>query len=486
VSDAPETAPAVVVDGVAKRFRLPHERTHTLKERALHPMRKTQYEQLDALRDVSFTVPKGEFFGIVGRNGSGKSTLLKCLAGIYGVDKGSIAVDGRMSTFIELGVGFNPDLAAYDNVVTNAIMLGLTPKEAASRFDSVLAFAELEEFVDLKIKNYSSGMLVRLAFSVAIEAEADVLLIDEVLAVGDAAFQQKCFDVFTRLRDEGRTMILVTHDMTMVERLCDRAMLLERGEIVEMGKTDQVSRRYLELNFDAEKRANPHADTGGKGDGAVTVEAMRTVTADPQTDQDMFHHGDFFVAKARVRFNAPVDDPVFNLVVINDRNQNVLAASNYNHPEGAGHFEAGEVVEVDIGFHNYLAPGRYELSMVVYRGRMSFEILDVAERIASILVVNPSPNGALVDVPFERASAPSSRRRARPRERPRVHPAAHHRAERAIGRHPPVHHPDPPHRGDGVQAALLRLGARLSLAVHAAAAALHGALHRVLAVRQLR
>ena len=184
---------------------------------------------LEALRGVSFAVEHGEFFGIVGRNGSGKSTLLKCLAGIYRLDGGEIWVDGRMSTFIELGVGFNPDLAARDNVILNGIMLGLTPREARRRYDEVIEFAELREFEDLKLKNYSSGMHVRLAFSVMIQVDADVLLIDEVLAVGDAAFQQKCFDEFNRLRDEGRTIVLVTHDMASVQRFCHRAMLLERG-----------------------------------------------------------------------------------------------------------------------------------------------------------------------------------------------------------------------------------------------------------------
>src|SRR3954468_20021553 len=226
---AHDSAPAVVVDGVSKAFRLPHEKVHTLKERALHPFKRSRYDRLQALDDVSFAVPRGEFFGIVGRNGSGKSTLLKCMAGIYGVDSGAIYVNGRVSTFIELGVGFNPDLAARDNIALNAIMLGLSPREARERFERVIEFAELEEFVELKLKNYSSGMQVRLAFSVMIQVDADILLIDEVLAVGDASFQQKCFDVFHRMKDEGRTILFVTHDMNMVMRFCHRALLLERG-----------------------------------------------------------------------------------------------------------------------------------------------------------------------------------------------------------------------------------------------------------------
>src|ERR1035438_1774771 len=223
--------PAVVARSVSKTFRVPEERTHTLKERALHPRRRTRHQTFRALNDISFAVQEGEFFGIAGRNGSGKSTLLKCIAGIYQAE-GDIWTRGRMSTFIELGIGFNMDLAARDNVIMNGIMMGLSPREARRRYDSVIEFAELEEFRDLKIKNYSSGMLVRLAFSVAIQVDADILLIDEVLAVGDAAFQQKCFDVFNRMREEGRTIVFVTHDMGAVTRFCHRAMLLERGKTV--------------------------------------------------------------------------------------------------------------------------------------------------------------------------------------------------------------------------------------------------------------
>ena len=188
-----------------------------------------------ALDDVSFDVAQGEFFGVVGRNGTGKSTLLRCLAGIYRADAARSRSAGRVSPFIELGVGFNPELTARDNVILNAMMLGLTPQQARERFDAIIAFAELEEFLDLRLKNYSSGMQVRLGFSVAIQVEAEILLVDEVLAVGDAAFQQKCYEEFQRLKDEGRTVVFVTHDMSAVERFCDRAMLLEKGEIVTLG-----------------------------------------------------------------------------------------------------------------------------------------------------------------------------------------------------------------------------------------------------------
>src|SRR3954463_9286287 len=240
---------AVRAEGVSKVFRLPHEQVHTLKERIVHPTRRRSFERLEALQDVSFDVRRGEFFGIVGRNGSGKSTLMKCLAGIYRADAGDMWMRGRMAPFIELGVGFNPELTARDNVLLNAIMLGLTPAQARERYDAIIAFAELEQFVDLKLKNYSSGMQVRLAFAVMAHVDADVLLIDEVLAVGDAAFQQKCYDALNRIHHEGRTILLVTHDMDQVQRFCTRAMLLERGRLVEIGPAADVARRYLRLNF---------------------------------------------------------------------------------------------------------------------------------------------------------------------------------------------------------------------------------------------
>src|SRR3954451_6729318 len=251
---------AVVVEGVSKKFEIPHEATHTLKERVLHPFRRSRREVLQALRDVSFQVEKGEFFGVVGRNGSDKSTLLKLMAGIYRADAGTIGIAGRLSTFIELGVGFNPDLAAEDNIVLNGVMLGLSPREARRRADAVIDFAGLQEFTDLKLKNYSSGMLVRLAFSVMVQVDADVLLIDEVLAVGDAAFQQKCYDEFNRIRDQGKTVLLVTHAMSAVERFCDRALLLERGEIKALGQPHEVANEYLQVNFAQEDLSAPRED----------------------------------------------------------------------------------------------------------------------------------------------------------------------------------------------------------------------------------
>jgi ABC-type polysaccharide/polyol phosphate transport system ATPase subunit len=393
--------PAVIVDGVSKRFRVPQERVHTLKERALHPFRHIAFNTFDALKDVSFEVGEGEFFGIVGRNGSGKSTLLKMLAGIYGTDAGSIAVRGRMSTFIELGVGFNPDLAAFDNVVTNAVMLGLTPREAAARYDKVIGFAELEEFQDLKIKNYSSGMLVRLAFSVALEAEADILLIDEVLAVGDAAFQQKCFDEFNRLREENRTILFVTHDMGMVERFCHRAMLLEQGEMVTIGKPVEIARKYLEINFEQARREGGEHVIGSSptGDGSADIEEVWIEDAQGERI-DAAPHGDELRLCARIRFSVATENPVMAVVIVNEQGHNVTAASTLHALPDTGTFAAGDVASFRADFVNHLAPGRYDLSMVVSRQGTGFDVMHRLERAATIVVHHATATGGLVDFPF--------------------------------------------------------------------------------------
>jgi ABC-2 type transport system ATP-binding protein len=244
-------APVVIeVRGVDKTFRIPEQRVDSLKERAVHPFRRVDHRQLRALQDVSFEVHKGEFFGIVGRNGSGKSTLLKILASIYRADAGRVRMAGRIAPFIELGVGFNPELTARENGVLNGVLMGLTMREARRRLDAVIAFAELQEFVDLKLKNYSSGMMVRFAFSIMVQADADVMLIDEVLAVGDAAFAQKCMDVFYERRRAGTTIVLVTHDMGTVQSLCHRAMLLHDGELRHIGSPEDTALRYYRLNFD--------------------------------------------------------------------------------------------------------------------------------------------------------------------------------------------------------------------------------------------
>jgi ABC-type polysaccharide/polyol phosphate transport system ATPase subunit len=407
---------AVIVDDVSKSFRLPQEHMHTLKERALHPLRRTSYENLQALRRVSFDVERGEFFGIVGRNGSGKSTLLKCLAGIYGVDAGRIYVDGRISTFIELGVGFNMDLAAQDNVLLNATMLGLSTKEARRRYDRIIDFAELRDFVELKLKNYSSGMLVRLAFAVMIQVDAEILLIDEVLAVGDAAFQQKCYDEFARIRRSGATVILVTHDMSAVQRFCDRALLLEQGRRVDLGDPEQVGDHYMQLNFSEQARADdlgeegvPEAEVGGAG-RVGEPERMGDGRAEIVESWFEDEHGDRTtvlrarrpaVFATRVRFRDRIEDPLFGLNLHNSAGDSIWGANNM-HLGPSGTFDAGDELVFRVRFTAYLAPDRYWASPAVAAGMdAGVHWHDRRLRFASVVVTTTQEPEGLVDLPYE-------------------------------------------------------------------------------------
>jgi ABC-type polysaccharide/polyol phosphate transport system ATPase subunit len=388
-------APAIVVDRVSKRFRVPHERYFTLKERALHAFRRTRYEALEGLHDVSFAVRPGEFFGVVGRNGSGKSTLLKCLAGIYAADAGEIEVVGRLSPFIELGVGFNPDLTARDNVLINAIMLGLTRREARRRFDEIIEFAELEEFVDLKLKNYSSGMGVRLGFSVAIQVDADVILVDEVLAVGDAAFQRKCFDEFGRLRDEGRTILFVTHDMNSVERFCDRAMLIERGRVLEIGDPAAVTRHYNEVNFG---QVSPDAGPAARGLGGEVRIGKAWCENDRGETVPASLYGETCTVCMEVEFLREVGNAVFGVTFRNDVRHTTFVPTSGNNPV-PGPFAAGEKLLVRLTFENWLATSRYTLTPRVGTLDPEYRLLDQRADVASLVVDSPLRTGGAVDIP---------------------------------------------------------------------------------------
>jgi ABC-type polysaccharide/polyol phosphate transport system ATPase subunit len=395
----PPAGSTVSLRHVSKTFRLPHEQYHTLKERALHPFKKRQFEVLKAVDDVTVDIARGEFFGIVGRNGSGKSTLLKCLAGIYRIDSGELAINGRLSPFIELGVGFNPDLTARDNVIINAVMLGLSRKQARERFDDVIAFAELEEFVDLKLKNYSSGMYVRLAFATAVQVDADILLIDEVLAVGDASFQQKCFDEFARLKAAGRTILFVTHDMGAVEHFCDRAMLLERGTVVKIGEPTEIARRYNELNFrrvrEEAKETNgpeilrraPVAEVAAAFFESASGEAV--VTA---------NQGSSCVVRLDVRFHAACHMPIFAISLRNDRGHAVFATSTYSSGVETGDFQPGDLATVRFRFENWLGPGRYRLMATAAREGLGADLYDLHAD-SSIIVLADSPGGGSADLP---------------------------------------------------------------------------------------
>jgi ABC-type polysaccharide/polyol phosphate transport system ATPase subunit len=371
---------AIEVRGLEKTFRIPTERVHTLKERALHPFRRIKYDELRALRGIDFDVTQGEFFGIVGRNGSGKSTLLKCLAGIYKADAGSMHVAGRLSPFIELGVGFNPELPARDNVVINAVMMGLSPREAQNRFDDIIAFGELEGFVDQKLKNYSSGMQVRLAFSVMVHTDPDVMLIDEVLAVGDAAFQQKCIDTFYRLRSEGKTIVLVTHAMSLVEQFCHRAMMISGGHITNEGNPADVARAYLSENFrtiTSDVREHPPGEDVRLADAWLSDAQGRRV--------DAVAFGDAMYLHVVVEALAPVTGPGVAMWVSNEDGARIFSVGAREDGEGLSDLERGERLEFVIETENRLSAGRYYVGCTVVKGSAGLEVLLFNNRAADFV-----------------------------------------------------------------------------------------------------
>ena len=234
---------AIEVRNLSKTFRVPTHQPDTLKEQVLHPFSSQRYEPLLALDRVSLEVGKGEFIGIAGPNGSGKSTLLKIVAGIYAADEGTVFAEGQVAPFIELGAGMNEEMSSYDNVVISGVLMGLEPEEARARFDDVIAFAGLRDFTEMKLKNYSSGMRVRLGFSVMAQVDADILLVDEVLAVGDAEFRRRCLNRLHELRGAGTTIVLVTHAMEPMVEHCDRAILLEKGRVVLDGDPGEIAER---------------------------------------------------------------------------------------------------------------------------------------------------------------------------------------------------------------------------------------------------
>ena len=393
---------AVSIAGASKSFKIPRNRASTLKERVLQPRSARTFEWLHAVNDVSIDIGQGEFFGIVGRNGSGKSTLLKCLAGIYRLDAGTITLRGSLSPFIELGVGFNMEMTARDNVIINAIMLGLSRREAIARFDEIIDFAELHDFLDLKLKNYSSGMLVRLAVSVAIQVPAQVLLIDEVLAVGDANFQQKCFDELERLKRDGRTVLFVTHDMSAVERFCNRAMLMSHGNVLEIGDPETVSRHYNKLNFATSLQGEDPGSSAA--DVAAALQSDATITEVWCEDEDgarvtEHEHSRKGVVVMEVAFHATVENPIFTASFRNGAGTKVFSASSSLELRETGTFRANDRAAVRLRYDNWLAAGRYAIEASVARHGTGADVLDYRPDALSVVVHGARPTIGVVDLP---------------------------------------------------------------------------------------
>lgn len=355
---------AISVQNVSKTFKLPHEKQTSLKGAFLKKVKQGMgYEMQEALKDVSFEVKKGEFFGIVGRNGSGKSTLLKCMAGVYSPTKGKIHVNGTLVPFIELGVGFNPELSGRDNVFLNGALLGFSRKQMEAMYDEIVEFAELEQFMDQKLKNYSSGMQVRLAFSIAIQAKGDVLLLDEVLAVGDAAFQEKCQDFFASQKNK-RTMILVTHDMNAIEKYCNRAMLINGGELVKVSTSDEISLLYKDM-FAKEKdldnkKKNEEAIKKQKKD-VVNLESIEVIQSGIVSQR--IKALESFILKIKIQSEKTYNNTVLGINMLDSRNNMMLATSTRKLKPTVG-IKKG-ITEVAFDVQNIFTDGDYTINVAI-------------------------------------------------------------------------------------------------------------------------
>lgn len=355
---------AIKVAGVSKTFRLPHEKVSSVKHAVVNfYKRKRTYEKQRVLDDVSFEIKEGEFFGIVGRNGSGKSTLLKLLAGIYTPSQGSITVNGKLTPFIELGVGFNPELSGRENVFLNGALLGFSRQEMADLYNDIVAFAELEKFMDQKLKNYSSGMQVRLAFSIAIRAQGDILLLDEVLAVGDALFQKKCYEYFHQLKKDKRTVVFVSHDTNALLQYCDQAILIESGKIVTQGPIEPVVRNYLDILNEQEAQEKPKEQTGqhtGTGEMVVTKAVALDAAGKPKrlfTDADK-------TIKIRIDFraNQAIEKPVYGITINNAAGQRIFQSNTLWSKLKTKDVQAGEATSAEWEIPNVFNGGTFSIS----------------------------------------------------------------------------------------------------------------------------
>jgi ABC-2 type transport system ATP-binding protein len=355
---------AISVKNVSKNFLLPHERTTSVKSgfTGVLSRRNRKLERQQALSGIDFDVKEGEFFGIVGRNGSGKSTLLKIIAGIYQPTDGQVVVRGKLVPFIELGVGFNPELTGRENIYLNGALLGFSKKEIDNLYDSIVAFAELERFMDQKLKNYSSGMQVRLAFSMAIRSEADVLLVDEVLAVGDADFQRKCFSYFRTLKRDKKTVIFVSHDMSAIQQYCDRVILIDNSRLVSEGAPAIIASKYNRLFIEQEpKRKQPTTKVGPSGeerwgDGTATFKKVEaSVSSDKKT----------IVIVATCHANEDIEYPIFGFSIKNQLLQQLIGTNTVRKHINLEPMIKGQTVTIRWEIPNILNEGEHYIDCTI-------------------------------------------------------------------------------------------------------------------------
>lgn len=374
---------AIQVNNLSKTFCIPHEKISSLRGAFISAFRKKTYEEFRALDDISFEVKKGEFFGIIGRNGSGKSTLLKILAGIYQPNGGKVRISGLISPFLELGIGFNPELSGRDNVYLNATVLGMSKKQIDQKFDDIVTFSELERFIDQKLKNYSSGMSVRLAFSVAIHANREILLMDEVLAVGDSNFQSKCLEEFNRYKKLGKTVILVSHDIFTIQRYCDNAMLLRDGKIIKIGKANGVVNEYIEENMDEEEKRISGAETDEKVENSKENDQSETIKNDGKkydrsaakiiavnffdengNKRNIFETGKSINIEVQYKITKSIKDPIFGIIIKGANGMPIFITNTQFKKIKTGNVKSG-ITKVSFKIDNCLATGTHSVSPAI-------------------------------------------------------------------------------------------------------------------------
>jgi ABC-type polysaccharide/polyol phosphate transport system ATPase subunit len=388
---------AVEVHDLHKSFRIPDHGPQALRERLLHPVRRARPHELAVLDGISFDVRRGQVFGIVGPNGSGKSTLLRILAGIYEPDRGRVAVHGSVGPFIEIGVGFNPELSARQNVVLNGVMLGLTPRYVRRRLDEILSFAEVEEFADLPLKHFSSGMRVRLAFAVMVQADPEIMLIDEVLAVGDASFRERCMDAFSELRDRGKTVLLVSHQTSAIAKRCDEAILLAGGKIEELGDPNEVAQRYLELNLESRDGAPGERSTSVNGDRSPERDRARIadlwIGDEDGARRAAVDEDESIELHAVVEVSKRIRSPSLRLELRGERGARIFTAADAEDPEGEDYLP-GERFRARATIENRLAPGRYAVICTVVHSGPNRRVAACPARTASFEVCGAQRRGA--------------------------------------------------------------------------------------------
>lgn len=390
-----DSEPAIIVSDLYKEFVLPQNKHTSLKQAFVNMWRSNPKNKQKALSGINFEVKKGEFFGIIGRNGSGKSTLLKILAGVYTPTRGGVAINGKLTPFIELGVGFNPQLSGRDNVFLNGALLGFNRKEMRAMYDEIVEFAELEEFMDQKLKNYSSGMQVRLAFSIAIRAKSDILLIDEVLAVGDTNFQKKCFEVFEDLKREGRTIVFVTHSMSSVRDFCDRVAVISKGKLVFNGGIEEGIDIYNKLNADDENVRNEIENkerenhSNRLGNGKVKIENYKIFNQHHKEVKTLKSSEEFTVS-FEITAKEKIENCALGVMFRKTPQENLYGINTFYHGHNIKEILPNQKLKIVLKDTLPLNPGYYYVTFAaasMIKG--GYEDLDTLNNIIKISVTGP-------------------------------------------------------------------------------------------------